>query len=60
SVEAEVMAMVMAHSSEVEDPRLANRLMGDLMKKYRGKIDGKQLHGMVLQAIERVKSAEKT
>ncbi|MEM4716807.1 MAG: Glu-tRNA(Gln) amidotransferase subunit GatE [Candidatus Caldarchaeum sp.] len=56
-VEAEVMEMVVSSSSDLNDPRLANRLMGDLMKKYRGRIDGKQLHSIVMKAIERVKSS---
>ncbi|MEM1949094.1 MAG: hypothetical protein QXY50_01320, partial [Candidatus Caldarchaeum sp.] len=56
-VEAEVMKMVVSSRLDLNDPRLANRLMGDLMKKYRGRIDGKQLHSIVIRAIERVKSS---
>ncbi|MEM0348922.1 MAG: Glu-tRNA(Gln) amidotransferase subunit GatE [Candidatus Caldarchaeum sp.] len=54
-LEREVEELVQKHAAEAGDPRLVNKLMGDLMKKYRGKIDGKQLHSLVVNTIERAK-----
>ncbi|MEM4302949.1 MAG: Glu-tRNA(Gln) amidotransferase subunit GatE [Candidatus Caldarchaeum sp.] len=54
-LENEIKALVSSHLNELDDPRLVHRLMGDLMKKYRGKIDGKLLHSMVVKAVESMK-----
>lgn len=54
-LEKEVEELVQRHAAEAGDPRLVNRLMGDLMKKYRGKVDGKLLHNILVEKIEAVK-----
>ncbi|MCS7133948.1 MAG: Glu-tRNA(Gln) amidotransferase subunit GatE [Candidatus Caldarchaeum sp.] len=54
-LEAEVEALIKLRSTEIGDARLANRLMGDLMKKYRGKVDGGALYNMIVEKIEKLK-----
>ncbi len=58
-IEEEVQSIVSSHLDELDDPRLVNKLMGDLMKRYRGKIDGKLLHSMLVQAIKKAKVISK-
>jgi len=58
-LEEEIKSMVLGRLDELDDPRLPNRLMGDLMKKYRGKIDGKILHEKVVAVIEMMKRGAK-
>ncbi|MEM4189822.1 MAG: Glu-tRNA(Gln) amidotransferase subunit GatE, partial [Candidatus Caldarchaeum sp.] len=57
-LEDEIKALVSSHANELDDPRLVNKLMGDLMKKYRGKIDGKLLHSMVVRVVESMKDRD--
>ena len=54
-VELEVEALVKANIDKLSDPRLPNKLMGDLMKKYRGKVDGATLHQMVVNKVEELR-----
>ncbi len=56
-VEAEVKALVDANIDKITDPRIVNKLMGDLMKKYRGKIDGSVLHEIVTRKVEEARSS---
>jgi glutamyl-tRNA(Gln) amidotransferase subunit E len=55
-VEAEVKALVDANIDKITDPRIVKKLMGDLMKKYRGKIDGSVLHEIVTRKVEEARS----
>ncbi|MEM0440358.1 MAG: Glu-tRNA(Gln) amidotransferase subunit GatE [Candidatus Caldarchaeum sp.] len=54
-LEVEVEALTRKMSSETDDRRLANKLMGELMKKYRGKIDGATLYDMIVKKIAEVR-----
>jgi glutamyl-tRNA(Gln) amidotransferase subunit E len=56
-VEAEVKALVDANINKITDPRIVKKLMGDLMKKYRGKIDGSVLHEIVTRKVEEARSS---
>jgi glutamyl-tRNA(Gln) amidotransferase subunit E len=56
-VEAEVKALVDANIDKITDPRIVKKLMGDLMKKYRGKIDGSVLHEIVTRKVEEARSS---
>jgi glutamyl-tRNA(Gln) amidotransferase subunit E len=56
-VEAEVKALVDANIDKITDPRIVKKLMGDLMKKYRGKIDGGVLHEIVTRKVEEARSS---
>ncbi|MCS6783676.1 MAG: Glu-tRNA(Gln) amidotransferase subunit GatE [Candidatus Caldarchaeum sp.] len=54
-LELEIEEMVKSRTSEIEDTRLPNRLMGELMKKYRGKVDGAVLYSMITERIQKIK-----
>ncbi|MCS7135638.1 MAG: Glu-tRNA(Gln) amidotransferase subunit GatE [Nitrososphaerota archaeon] len=57
-VEDRIRALVKEHRQEIftDERRATAKLMGELMKDYRGRVDGALLNSMLLKAIQALKS----